>query len=141
MIVVDLYGNMPDWDGINELRKRHGITVIEDAAEAIGSTYQGIRAGKFGIASTFQLPPHQNPEHGRGRNGVVRRHRSVRAVQILRDHGRLPGTYYNTEATFKYMPFNLSGGTRLRTISSVSTNSSVRSAGYGGRTARFCGYS
>ena len=27
--------------------------------------------------------------------------------KFLRDHGRAPGTYYNTEVTFKYMPFNL----------------------------------
>ena len=29
--------------------------------------------------------------------------------KFLRDHGRKPGTYFNTEVTFKYMPFNLQG--------------------------------
>ena len=36
VIVVDLYGNMPDWDSINELCERRGIIPIEDAAEALG---------------------------------------------------------------------------------------------------------
>src|SRR5262249_34740562 len=40
-IPVDLYGNMPDMDGILEVAQRHGIAVIEDAAEAAGAEYRG----------------------------------------------------------------------------------------------------
>ena len=50
VIPVDLYGNMAEMDGICELAERHGIAVIEDAAEAIGSRYKGRAAGAFGIA-------------------------------------------------------------------------------------------
>lgn len=107
VIVVDLYGNMPDWDGINELCRRRGITIIEDAAEAIGSTYQGIRAGKFGIASTFSF--HRTKTLSTGEGGMVLFDDTAlfERCKFLRDHGRSPGTYYNTEVTFKYMPFNL----------------------------------
>ena len=40
VIVVDLYGNMPDFDPILELCRQHNVALIEDAAEAAGATYK-----------------------------------------------------------------------------------------------------
>ena len=48
VIVVDLYGNMPAMDAISKIADKHGIAVIEDAAEAIGSEFRGQKAGSFG---------------------------------------------------------------------------------------------
>lgn len=107
VIVVDLYGNMPDWDGINELCQCRGIKVIEDAAEALGSSYQGIRAGKFGIASTFSFHRTKTLTTGEGGMVLFDDRALFERCKFLRDHGRAPGTYYNTEVTFKYMPFNV----------------------------------
>ncbi len=39
-IVVDLYGAMPDWDRLSEIATRYGVTLIEDAAEAVGSRWR-----------------------------------------------------------------------------------------------------
>src|SRR5262249_17254854 len=41
VIPVDLYGGLPDMEAIRSVASAHGITVIEDAAEAIGSEYRG----------------------------------------------------------------------------------------------------
>ena len=41
IIVVNLYGHMPEWNAIIALAKAHNIALIEDAAESIGSCYQG----------------------------------------------------------------------------------------------------
>jgi perosamine synthetase len=107
VIVVDLYGNMPDWDAIAELCERRGIIAIEDAAEALGSTYKGIRAGKFGIGSTFSFHRTKTLTTGEGGMLLIDDDGLFERCKLLRDHGRAPGTYYNTEVTFKYMPFNL----------------------------------
>jgi len=107
VIVVDLYGNMPDWESIQELCERRGIIAIEDAAEALGSTYKGIRAGKFGIASTFSFHRTKTLTTGEGGMLLIDDDALFERCKFLRDHGRAPGTYYNTEVTFKYMPFNL----------------------------------
>ncbi len=48
VIVVDLYGQSADWDPILEAGGRYGVPVIEDAAEALGSTAFGRPAGSFG---------------------------------------------------------------------------------------------
>lgn len=55
IIVVDLLGNMPDWDPILELCNSAGIPVIEDAAESIGARYKGKLAGSFGDISVFSF--------------------------------------------------------------------------------------
>lgn len=107
VIVVDLYGNMPDWDGIIEVCDRHNLTVIEDAAEALGSTYRGVRAGKFGVGSTFSFHRTKTISTGEGGMLLLDDQALFERCKFLRDHGRQPGTYYNTEITFKYMPFNV----------------------------------
>lgn len=107
VIVVDLYGNMPDWDGIKEVCDRRGITMIEDAAEALGSKYRGTRAGKFGVGSTFSFHRTKTITTGEGGMLLLDDEKLFQRCKFLRDHGRAPGTYFNTEVTFKYMPFNV----------------------------------
>jgi perosamine synthetase len=107
VIVVDLYGNMPSWDAIAELCRQKKIHLIEDAAEAVGSTYKGTRAGKFGIGSTFSFHRTKTITTGEGGMLLLDDAKLYERCKFLRDHGRAPGTYYNTEVTFKYMPFNL----------------------------------
>lgn len=55
VIVVDLYGNMPEWDEIIKLCKKYNIKIIEDAAESLGAKYKNKKAGKFGIISVFSF--------------------------------------------------------------------------------------
>ncbi len=107
VIVVDLYGNMPDWDEIAELCERRNIALIEDAAEALGSVANSKRAGSFGIASTFSFHRTKTLTTGEGGMLLIDDDALFERCKFLRDHGRAPGTYFNTEVTFKYMPFNL----------------------------------
>jgi perosamine synthetase len=107
VIVVDLYGNMPDWDAISDVCRRRGIAVIEDAAEALGSKFRGVRAGKFGIASAFSFHRTKTITTGEGGMLLLDDPALFERCRFLRDHGRAPGTYYNTEVAFKYMPFNV----------------------------------
>ena len=107
IIVVDLYGNMPDWDNILKLGDKYGIPIIEDAAEAVGSIYNNIRAGKFGLASVFSFHRTKTITTGEGGMLLLDDDALYERCKFLRDHGRQPGTYFNTEITFKYMPFNV----------------------------------
>lgn len=107
IIVVDLFGNMPDWDGVLEVARKHNLLVIEDAAEALGSVYKGTRAGKFGIGSVFSFHRTKTISTGEGGMLLLDDQALYERCKFLRDHGRQPGTYYNTEITFKYMPFNV----------------------------------
>ena len=55
VIVVDLYGQCADYDHIEPICARYGVPLIEDAAEALGATYKGRRAGQFGAMSVLSF--------------------------------------------------------------------------------------
>lgn len=107
VIVVDLFGNMPDWDGIHALCASKGIHVIEDSAEALGSSYKGIKAGKMGVGSVFSFHRTKTIVTGEGGMLLLDDEALFKRCKLLRDHGREPGAWYNTEVAYKYMPFNL----------------------------------
>jgi dTDP-4-amino-4,6-dideoxygalactose transaminase len=55
IVVADIYGQCAAWDEIREVVAKYGIPVVEDAAEAAGSTYQGQWAGGFGTCGVFSF--------------------------------------------------------------------------------------
>ena len=55
IMAVHLYGNLCDMDRLLAIGEKHGIPVIEDAAEAIGSIYHGKRAGSMGVFGAFSF--------------------------------------------------------------------------------------
>jgi len=109
IIAVDLFGNMPVLNALIEIAERHGIYLIEDSAEALGSTYQGVRAGKFGVGSVFSFHRTKTVVTGEGGMLLLDDDQLYQRCMFLRDHGRKADgkAYYNYEVTYKYMPFNL----------------------------------
>ena len=57
---VHLYGQCADMEPINAIAKKHGIPVVEDAAQAVGSAYDGRRAGGLGAIGCFSFFPSKN---------------------------------------------------------------------------------
>jgi dTDP-4-amino-4,6-dideoxygalactose transaminase len=90
VIVVDLYGGIPDMAAIGAVAKANGLALIEDAAQAHGSMIGGRRAGSFGVASCFSFYPGKNLG-AFGDGGCVVTDDSTLATRIrsLGDHGRI----------------------------------------------------
>ncbi len=104
VIPVDLYGNIPEMDAIREIAKKYNISVIEDAAEAVGSEYKGYKAGSFGDTGVFSFHGSKTLTTGEGGMLVTDRDDIYQRCLFLRDHGRLPGgkMFWNTEVAYKY---------------------------------------
>jgi len=109
IIAVDIFGNMPLMDELQAIADQHGIPLIEDAAEALGSTYKGARAGSFGLASVFSFHRTKTLATGEGGMLLLDDDKLYERCMFLRDHGRKADgpAYFNYEITYKYMPFNL----------------------------------
>lgn len=88
IIAVHLYGQCADMDQIMLIAEKHGLKVIEDAAQAHGSLYKGRKAGSLGHAAGFSFFPGKNLG-ALGDGGAVTTNdaRLADKVQILRNYG------------------------------------------------------
>ena len=66
ILVVHIYGLPVDMDPVLDIAQRHGLIVIEDAAEMHGQTYKGRPCGSFGEISTFSFYPNKHVTTGEG---------------------------------------------------------------------------
>lgn len=91
IIPVHLYGQMAEMDAIMAVAGNHGLTVIEDAAQAIGAEYKGRRAGSIGHYGCFSFFPSKNLGAA-GDAGMVVTNDAQRAekLRIVRGHGSKP---------------------------------------------------
>ena len=98
---VHLGGRMVDMDQICEIAKANNIAVIEDAAQSIGSTFNGIKSGTFGEAGCFSAHPLKNL-NAIGDGGFVAFKSEVLANQVKtqRSHGLVDR---NTVERFGYV--------------------------------------
>ena len=55
IVLVDIYGNVPDMDKLVGIARDHDIPVLEDACESLGANYRNMKAGCFGDISTFSF--------------------------------------------------------------------------------------
>jgi dTDP-4-amino-4,6-dideoxygalactose transaminase len=89
IIAVHLYGQMADVDRLARLAERHGVCLIEDAAQAHGARFAGRRAGSVGRAATFSFYPGKNlGALGDGGAVVSDDPDLVSRIRRLADHGR-----------------------------------------------------
>ncbi len=92
IIVVHLFGHPADMDAISAIARRHGLFVLEDAAQAHGAEYRGRRAGSLGDIATFSFFGNKIVTTGEG--GMVtterRRHRRADAAAPDPRHGPRP---------------------------------------------------
>ena len=95
IIPVHLYGQMADMDAVMRIADRHGIAVIEDAAQAIGAEHRSKRAGSIGHYGCFSFFPSKNLGAA-GDGGMVVTNDADRATKLsgLRAHGSKPKYFH-----------------------------------------------
>ena len=98
VVPVHLYGQMADMPALSEVAARHGLTIIEDAAQAHGARLCGRRAGAHGHAAAFSFYPTKNlGAYGDGGAIVSNDASLIERVKTLRQGGHAPALQGNVE--------------------------------------------
>ncbi|HID87251.1 MAG TPA: DegT/DnrJ/EryC1/StrS family aminotransferase [Anaerolineae bacterium] len=96
ILPVHLYGHPADLDPILEIASRHGLAVVEDAAQAHGALYKGRRVGALGHIGIFSFYPTKNlGAYGDGGMVVTNDPPLAERVRLLRQYG-WEKRYYST---------------------------------------------
>lgn len=110
IIAVHLYGNLCEMDRLLAIGEKHGIPIIEDAAEAIGSIYHGKRAGSMGKFGAFSFHGTKTLTTGEGGMFVTNDANLFERVLTLSNHGRARGQtkqFWPDVVGFKYKMSNI----------------------------------
>lgn len=86
IIVVDIFGQPYDAEKINAIAKKHGLYVIEDAAQAPGAKYKGKLAGTLGDIGVFSLNYHKHIHCGEGGIIVTDNDELAERLRLIRNH-------------------------------------------------------
>ena len=84
---VHLYGQPARWPGLAEVASRHGLLLVEDAAQAHAATYDGVPTGALGDVAAFSFYATKNMTTGEGGMVVCRDEAVARRVRLLRNQG------------------------------------------------------
>ena len=84
---VHLYGHPAPWDGLAGVAERHGLLLLEDAAQAHAASYDGIPVGALGPIAAFSFYATKNMTTGEGGMVVCQDEDVARRVRLLRNQG------------------------------------------------------
>lgn len=91
ILPVDVFGSIPDMEAIGAIAREHGLRVIEDSCEALGTTSAGRPAGVLGDAGCFGFYPNKQITTGEGGMVVTDDDDIAFLVRSMRNQGRDPG--------------------------------------------------
>ena len=121
---VHLYGLMADMDPLTEIAERHGLIVIEDAAQAHGAAYRGRRAGQFGPAM-FSLYATKNLMTGEGGFATTDDDAVADGLRLFRNHG-MRVRYHHDELGTNYKPTDLAAAIGLAQLERLDERTEAR---------------
>jgi perosamine synthetase len=123
---VHLYGLMADMAPLVDIATRHGLVIIEDAAQAHGATYDGRRAGQFGPAM-FSLYATKNLMTGEGGFATTDDDGLAERLRLLRNHG-MRVRYHHDELGTNFKPTDLAAAIGLAQLQRLDERTERRRA-------------
>lgn len=122
IVAVHLFGQLTDMDALGRCATQHGLVLIEDAAQAHGATWRGIRAGGFGAVGCFSFYPGKNLGAFGDAGAVVTSDQGIaERIRSMRDHGRPGGSEER-----HYDHVRIGTNSRLDTVQAVTLSAKLR---------------
>jgi dTDP-4-amino-4,6-dideoxygalactose transaminase len=121
---VHLYGLMADMAPLLEIAQGHGLTIVEDAAQAHGATYRGRRAGQFGPAM-FSLYATKNLMTGEGGFATTDDDDLADRIRLYRNHG-MRQRYYHESLGSNFKPTDIAAALGLAQLGRLDERTAQR---------------
>ncbi|MDR7578491.1 MAG: DegT/DnrJ/EryC1/StrS family aminotransferase [Armatimonadota bacterium] len=125
IVAVHLYGLPAAVDVLAELADRHGVWLVEDAAQAHGAALRGRRVGGFGVAAVFSFYPTKNMTTGEGGMVVARDPQLARRVRLLVHQGQ-SGPYRYEVVGHNYRMTDLAAALGLGQLEKLDERNAAR---------------
>ena len=120
IIPVHLYGHPCDMDPVLEIADKHGLHVIEDAAEAHGAEYKGDKVGQFGDISCFSFYGNKTITTGEGGMLLTDNEELAEKAKFLGEHAMSKRRHYYHEAIgFNYRLTNIQAAVGLAQLERI----------------------
>jgi perosamine synthetase len=117
---VHIYGHSVDMDPVLAIARKHGLAVIEDAAEAHGATYKGRLCGSMGTINAFSFYANKIVTTGEGGMVTTNDDRLAERVRTLKDLAHAPKRrFWHEEMGFNYRMTNLQAAVGLGQLHSI----------------------
>ena len=120
IIIVDLYGNMPDMDELSKIAFDNNLFLIEDAAESIGSKYKNRPAGSFGDVSVFSFNATKLAMAGQGGVLATNDEELYNKAKLYSHHGMIKytdkTTFWSVVVGYNYQWTNIQAALALAQI-------------------------
>jgi perosamine synthetase len=120
IIVVDLYGNMPDMDELSKIAIENNLFLIEDAAESLGSKYKKRPAGSFGDISVFSFNATKLAMAGQGGVFATNDEELYNKAKLYSHHGMIKytdkTTFWSVVVGYNYQWTNIQAALALAQI-------------------------
>lgn len=140
-VVVDLYGQPAKYDELLAIFREENITVVEDAAEAMGAAYQGKKCGTFGDYAAFSFNSNKIITAGGGGMVVSDDKDAIAKMRYWSQQAREPLPYYeHKEYGYQYRMSNILAGIGCAQVKCIDTYVSRRRDIYREYGRAFHGY-
>lgn len=120
IVPVDLYGQPCEWDELRELANKHNLTIVEDACQAIGADYKGVKAGALGDLGCFSLYATKNIMCGEGGIVTTNSDEQAAAIRSFRQHGMV-APYEYADLGYNYRMSDLQAAIAVEQLKKVDT--------------------
>jgi perosamine synthetase len=127
IIVVHLYGHPADMDPLQAIAERHGIPIIEDAAEAHGAEHRGRRVGGIGEIGTFSFFGNKIITTGEGGMITTRNRQLADRMRLFKGQGMQPDRrYWFPVVGYNYRMTNVAAAIGLAQLEAVEQHLETR---------------
>ena len=121
IVVVHYAGQPADLDPILKIAEKHGLHVIEDAAEAHGAVYRSRMAGSIGHVGCFSFYPNKSMTTGEGGMVVTNSRPIAERIQLLRNHGQ-DSRYHHITIGYNYRMTDVQAALGLTQLGKLDLN-------------------